>query len=194
MKQVTTVGVDLAKAVFTVHGVDAAGHVVLRKTVRRERLIELIASLSPCRTHWQESMSRRGASGRAWDWSAYRLGDHRDHCHGARIRQWAAVRCVAGFGAATIFHGRQTEARAHHQTRRCVPAHAADARCPGGAAECGAENRPPVALGHGAAGTAWLSPDHHRGGREERAHGNTLTGQTGARTPRLTCRPEIEVD
>jgi transposase len=50
MKQVTTVGVDLAKAVFTVHGVDAAGHVVLRKTVRRERLIELIASLSPCWT------------------------------------------------------------------------------------------------------------------------------------------------
>ena len=43
MREVTTVGVDLAKSVFTVHGVDAAGHPVLRKTVRRERLMELIA-------------------------------------------------------------------------------------------------------------------------------------------------------
>ena len=48
MKEVTTVGVDLAKSVFTVHGEDAAGHTVLRKTVRRERLMELIAGLPPC--------------------------------------------------------------------------------------------------------------------------------------------------
>ena len=41
-------GVDLAKSVFTVHGVDAAGHTVLRKTVRREKLMELIAALPPC--------------------------------------------------------------------------------------------------------------------------------------------------
>src|ERR1700757_3245385 len=48
MKEITTVGVDLAKTVFTVHGVDAVGRVVLRKTVRRERLMELIARLPPC--------------------------------------------------------------------------------------------------------------------------------------------------
>ena len=48
MKEVTTVGVDLAKAVFTVHGVDAAGRTVLRKTVHRDKLIELIAALPPC--------------------------------------------------------------------------------------------------------------------------------------------------
>ena len=48
MKEITTVGVDLAKSVFTVHGVDAAGRVVLRKTVRRERLLQLIAGLPPC--------------------------------------------------------------------------------------------------------------------------------------------------
>jgi transposase len=34
--------------VFTVHGVDAAGRTVLRKTVRRERLMELVATLPPC--------------------------------------------------------------------------------------------------------------------------------------------------
>jgi len=48
MKEITTVGVDLAKTVFTVHGVDAMGRVLLRKTVRREQLVELIAGLPPC--------------------------------------------------------------------------------------------------------------------------------------------------
>ena len=48
MAEVTTVGVDLAKSVFTVHGVDVAGRTVLRKTVRREKLLELIAALPPC--------------------------------------------------------------------------------------------------------------------------------------------------
>ena len=47
MKEVTTVGVDTRKAVFTVHGVDAAGRTVLRKTVRRERLMELVAGPPP---------------------------------------------------------------------------------------------------------------------------------------------------
>jgi transposase len=48
MKEITTVGVDLAKSVFTVHGVDATGRTVLRKTVRRDKLMELIAALPPC--------------------------------------------------------------------------------------------------------------------------------------------------
>ena len=48
MKEITTVGVDLAKSVFTVHGVDGMGRPVLRKTVRREKLMELVAGLPPC--------------------------------------------------------------------------------------------------------------------------------------------------
>jgi transposase len=49
MKQITTIGVDLAKSVLTVRGVDATGRTVLRKTVRRERLMELMAALPhPC--------------------------------------------------------------------------------------------------------------------------------------------------
>ena len=48
MKEITTVGVDLAKSVFAVHGVDGMGRPVLRKTVRRQRLMELIAGLPPC--------------------------------------------------------------------------------------------------------------------------------------------------
>ena len=35
---IRTIGVDLAKNVFQVHGVDERGHVALRKQVRREQL------------------------------------------------------------------------------------------------------------------------------------------------------------
>jgi len=48
MKQVTTVGIDLAKRVFAVHGVDGTGRVVLRHTVRREQLMQVLAALPPC--------------------------------------------------------------------------------------------------------------------------------------------------
>lgn len=49
MEQITTVGIDLAKRVFSLHGVDVAGRVVLRKTVRREQFMEVMAKLPPCR-------------------------------------------------------------------------------------------------------------------------------------------------
>ena len=48
MDKVTTVGIDLAKRVFALHGVDASGRVVLRKTVRREQFVETVAKLPPC--------------------------------------------------------------------------------------------------------------------------------------------------
>ena len=48
MNEITTIGVDLAKSAFTIHGVDATGRTVLRKTVRREKLMELVVGLPPC--------------------------------------------------------------------------------------------------------------------------------------------------
>jgi transposase len=48
MDKVTTVGIDLAKSVFSLHGVDGAGRVMLRRTVRRDQLHEVVAGLSPC--------------------------------------------------------------------------------------------------------------------------------------------------
>src|SRR6266851_656988 len=48
MEKITTVGIDLAKAVFSLHGVDGAGRVVLRRTVRRDQLLEVVAGLPPC--------------------------------------------------------------------------------------------------------------------------------------------------
>lgn len=48
MSIVSTVGIDLAKNVFSVHGIDARGRVVVRRAVSRVKLAELVAQLSPC--------------------------------------------------------------------------------------------------------------------------------------------------
>jgi transposase len=45
MKQVTTIGLDIAKSVFLEHGVDAAGQAVLRQTLSRSRVLEFFAKL-----------------------------------------------------------------------------------------------------------------------------------------------------
>jgi transposase len=46
---IVTVGIDLAKNVFAVHGVDATGAPTLvRPSVARSKLLELVASLPPC--------------------------------------------------------------------------------------------------------------------------------------------------
>lgn len=46
--QVTTIGLDIAKLVFQVHGVDACGAVVVRKRISRGQLIEFFSALPPC--------------------------------------------------------------------------------------------------------------------------------------------------
>ena len=48
MKKVSTIGLDLAKRVFQVHGVDEAGAVVVRRTVRRSQLVSYFSRLPPC--------------------------------------------------------------------------------------------------------------------------------------------------
>ena len=48
MEKITTVGIDLAKAVFSLHGVDRTGRMVLRRTVRRDQLVKVVAGISPC--------------------------------------------------------------------------------------------------------------------------------------------------
>jgi transposase len=48
MSEVTTIGLDLAKHVFQVHGVDAAGATVLRKQLRRGQVVAFFAALPHC--------------------------------------------------------------------------------------------------------------------------------------------------
>ena len=46
--QVVRIGLDLAKYVFAVHGVDERGKIVLRKTLRRDSVVRFFANLPPC--------------------------------------------------------------------------------------------------------------------------------------------------
>jgi transposase len=46
--KITTIGVDLAKEVFQIHGVNAHGKAVLRKQLRRIEMAKFFANLDPC--------------------------------------------------------------------------------------------------------------------------------------------------
>jgi len=96
MKEITTVGIDLAKSVFTVHGVDAAGRTVLRKTVRREKLMELMVALPPCLIGME-------ACGGAHDWA------RKFEAHGHRVGIMMA-RFVAPYRKSSKNDGNDAEA------------------------------------------------------------------------------------
>ncbi|HZD42287.1 MAG TPA: IS110 family transposase [Terriglobales bacterium] len=46
--QVTTIGLDLAKHVFQIHGVDASGQVSVRRALRRKEVLSFFGKLAPC--------------------------------------------------------------------------------------------------------------------------------------------------
>jgi len=46
--EISTIGLDLAKNVFQVHGVDARGKVVVRKALRRSQMLPFFEQLPPC--------------------------------------------------------------------------------------------------------------------------------------------------
>jgi transposase len=69
MDKITTVGLDLAKEVMSVHAVDAVGRMVTRKVIRREQLLRWTATLPACVVameacggahHWAREMRRQG--------------------------------------------------------------------------------------------------------------------------------------
>jgi transposase len=73
LSSVTTVGLDLAKHLFQVHGVDASGRVVVAKAIRRNKLLEFFASLPPCLVgleasgsahHWARELTKLGHEAR----------------------------------------------------------------------------------------------------------------------------------
>ena len=48
MEQASTIGLDIAKHVFQVHGADAAGHVLFRKRITRAKLLGFLAAQARC--------------------------------------------------------------------------------------------------------------------------------------------------
>ena len=69
MQSISTIGLDIAKSVFQVHGVDAAGQVVLRRQLKRRHVLAFFQRLPPCLVgieacasshHWSASCRRWG--------------------------------------------------------------------------------------------------------------------------------------
>ena len=48
MQTITTIGLDIAKSVFQVHGVDAGGNVVIRRQLKRRYVLAFFQKLPPC--------------------------------------------------------------------------------------------------------------------------------------------------
>jgi len=48
MQAITTIGLDIAKSVFQIHGVDAAGNVVIRRRLKRCYVLSFFQKLPPC--------------------------------------------------------------------------------------------------------------------------------------------------
>ena len=69
MTSVATIGLDIAKSVFQVHGVDAAGQVVVRRRLTRGRVLMFFEKLAPCLVgieacssshYWARELAARG--------------------------------------------------------------------------------------------------------------------------------------
>jgi len=48
MQTVTTIGLDLAKSVFQVHGIDAENRVIIRRQLKRRYVLAFFKKLPPC--------------------------------------------------------------------------------------------------------------------------------------------------
>jgi transposase len=69
MQAITTIGLDIAKSVFQVHGVDAAGQVVIRRQLKRRYVLAFFQKLAPCLVgieacasshHWSRELKALG--------------------------------------------------------------------------------------------------------------------------------------
>ena len=55
MQAITTIGLDIAKSVFQVHGVDAAGQVVIRRQLKRRYVLAFFQKL-PVMPGWHRGL------------------------------------------------------------------------------------------------------------------------------------------
>ena len=69
MQSISIIGLDIAKSVFQVQGVDAAGQVVMRLQLKRRFVLSFFEKLSPCLVgieacassrYWSRELQRRG--------------------------------------------------------------------------------------------------------------------------------------
>jgi transposase len=63
IEAVTTIGLDIAKSVFQVHGADAAGQGIIRPQLKRRSVLAFFAKLPPCLVGSFSLLSRTQESG-----------------------------------------------------------------------------------------------------------------------------------
>jgi transposase len=69
MQTITTFGLDIAKSVFQIHGIDAGGQVIVRRQLKRRHVVTFFEMLSPCLVgieacasahHWSRELQALG--------------------------------------------------------------------------------------------------------------------------------------
>ena len=110
MQTVSTIGLDIAKSVFQVHGVDAKGLVVVRRQLKRRYVLAFFEKLGPCLVGIEAC-----ASSHYWSRELQALGHNVDQCDpGSPRRVWGhrTGRTQRHRGTATCHRrsGRQTGA------------------------------------------------------------------------------------
>jgi len=69
MEKISTIGLDIAKNVFQVHGIDETGEIVIRRQLRRRQVLPFFAKLAPCLIgmeacatshHWAREVAKLG--------------------------------------------------------------------------------------------------------------------------------------
>src|SRR5262245_19263451 len=99
MQAITTIGFDIAKSVFQVHGVDAAGQVIVRWRLKRREVIAFFQKLPPClvgieacaSSHYWSRETDDGAGYRQESPHRHHLGDQQDVAMGIIVRTVRAI-------------------------------------------------------------------------------------------------------
>jgi len=143
MKTITTIGLDLAKSVFQIHGIDDDGSVLMRRKLRRGEVLATFAKLSPCLVgleacgsahYWGREIAKLGHTVRlippAYVKPYVKRGktdavDAEAICEAVTrpTMRFVAVKSVEAQGAAMVFKTRDLLVRQRSQTINALRAH-----------------------------------------------------------------------
>ena len=91
MQAITTIGLDIAKSVFQVHGIDAAGNVIIRRQLKRRYVLPFFQKLPSCLVGIEACASSQLLVARAQGARPYCALDAAGLCEA--LRQAAEERC-----------------------------------------------------------------------------------------------------
>ncbi|MEH3116668.1 MAG: IS110 family transposase [Methylorubrum populi] len=144
--EVSTIGLDLAKNVYQVHGADASGAVVFRRQLRRDKVLSFFAGLPPCTVameacggahHWAREIARVGHTVRLIP-AAYvkpfvkrqknDAADAEAICEAAQrpTMRFVAVKGAEQQASAVVFRARDLLVRQRTQTINALRGHLAE--------------------------------------------------------------------